>query len=506
MNSNCKTDSPCFNIYYTNANGLKNKLSELSFVSSDEQFGFKLLCVTETMFQPSMFDAELNIPNFKLFRQDRLNSEGGGSCIYVHKSISRVSRCVNFNIPDCIAVSIDLDTIKLIIIILYRSPSLLFCDCIKIIDQLTVFLNSLSNDSEIIIVGDLNLPNVSWNDGIVKCPINTVNKSYIMQSSYLQFFSTFNLQWVLTDDIITRRRKVLNTIQEATLDQILLSDKGLLKSYKTLSGLGKSDHISLVFNIGVSNDSKFLSMKKENWSKFKTEDIVYHGNGIDWNYSNYITSMSTDEMWNELERKFHEISKHVPKFELKLSKDGSVVEKLPWYKPCLQKARKLKDSCWKTFDEYPTAKNFRLAAQKEKDFEDKLKVLMNYEYKITSNMKTNPKSFFRYLNSKRKVKDSLNCIKGPNGEYLSIPEEVADELGSFFESTFVSEPEGAVPSLLQRSVSDIPDINIRCPSRNCAWTDTVLDLHQRYTDGLQSFLALFADDLKLITNCTDVHV
>ena len=74
MDNSCKTDSPCFNIYYTNANGLKNKLSELDLIASDEQCNFKLLCITETMFQPEMCDAELNISNFRLFRKDRLNS------------------------------------------------------------------------------------------------------------------------------------------------------------------------------------------------------------------------------------------------------------------------------------------------------------------------------------------------------------------------------------------------------------------------------------------------
>ena len=287
-----KTNSHSLNIYYTNANSLKNKLSELALIASDEQLDCKLLCITETMFQPDMFDAEFYIPIFRLFRQDRLHSEGGGSCIYVHKSIVNVSICKNFNFSDCIAVSIDFNTIKLIVIVLYRSPSLNFDESINIVNQLAVFLNSLSNDHEIIIVGDFNLPNVSWNDGVVKCPINTVNKYFIMQSSYLQFFSAFNLQWVLTDDIITRRRKVLNNIQEATLDQILLSDKSLLKSFKVLSGLRKSDHVGLIYNIniGVSNDSNFLSMMNQNWSKFKIEEIQHHGNEINWNYSKCVTS------------------------------------------------------------------------------------------------------------------------------------------------------------------------------------------------------------------------
>ena len=80
---------------------------------------------------------------------------------------------------------------------------------------------------------------------------------------------------------------------------------------------------------------------------------------------------------------------------------------------------------------------------------------MNYESKITSHMKTNPKRFYRYLNSKRKIKDSLSGIKGSNGNPLESPKDVADELGTFFESTFVTEAEEEIPSFSSRSNATI---------------------------------------------------
>ena len=85
------------------------------------------------MFKPEMVDAELFIPNFKLFRRDRPDSEGGWSCIYVHNSLN-VSMCKDFNVRDCIAVTIDCHSIKLVVIVVYRSPSLTSEGNIRILD------------------------------------------------------------------------------------------------------------------------------------------------------------------------------------------------------------------------------------------------------------------------------------------------------------------------------------------------------------------------------------
>ena len=51
-------------------------------------------------------------------------------------------------------------------------------------------------------------------------------------------------------------------------------------------------------------------------------------------------------------------------------------------------------------------------------------------------------------------------MKDSSGEELLTPEDVANELGSFFESTFVIEPEDNVPTLQKKCENDIPDLVI----------------------------------------------
>ena len=65
---------------------------------------------------------------------------------------------------------------------------------------------------------------------------------------------------------------------------------------------------------------------------------------------------------------------------------------------------------------------------------------MKYEKKITGSMKQNPKQFFKYLNSKRKIKSGVSELKDNNGNLCNDVRENANIIGEFFASTFVQEP------------------------------------------------------------------
>ena len=50
--------------------------------------------------------------------------------------------------------------------------------------------------------------------------------------------------------------------------------------------------------------------------------------------------------------------------------------------------------------------------------------------------KNNPKTFYRYVNSKRKIKQSFVMVKANTGHLAKSPQETANILAEFFESTF----------------------------------------------------------------------
>ena len=167
--------------FYTNCAGLLNKIPELHTISVT--YNCKVLCITETHLHPGIFNAEVSIPNYQIFRKDRNSgSDGGGSIIYVHNSVSAV--CVeSFNAPDSLAVQINFDSCPVIFCCVYRSMNLTNSQDDEIMNQIRSL--ALVDDQELILVGDFNLPDVCWDSGRVNSPKDTINQKLLLQKAYL---------------------------------------------------------------------------------------------------------------------------------------------------------------------------------------------------------------------------------------------------------------------------------------------------------------------------------
>ncbi len=65
-------------------------------------------------------------------------------------------------------------------------------------------------------------------------------------------------------------------------------------------------------------------------------------------------------------------------------------------------------------------------------------------------MKSNPKRFWKYANSKRKTKTGISDLKYNNDSGVKLTsndKEKADVLADFFSSVFTNEPQGEIPEL-----------------------------------------------------------
>ena len=324
----------------------------------------------------------------------------------------------------------------ILLVCVYRTQALTWEENQELITQ----INSLEVPSggEMVVIGDFNMPDVEWNTGIVKCPISTVDKRFVIQQQMLDMFYSKNLSWVFDDDIITRRRLVDGVLQESLLDQVLVTNLDIVRNTRIVAPLGRSDHVGIVCDIRCKNNFDLLSSTKNVWAKFKVDDIAALGNKVDWQYSS--DSLSAEDMWNELSDKLLSISSNVPQSVVRLNSKGAVKTKAPWECTALKRKRREKDKFWAVFQESPTKGNLNTALSKQSEFDKKLSdVLIKYEKKITSNMKHNPKQFFGYLNSKRKIKSGVSELKDKDGNLCEKPLDNANILGNFFAGTFVLE-------------------------------------------------------------------
>ena len=308
-------DSLTSRVFYTNCGSLKNKINEFRTISEIHRCA--VICLTETHLSQDIFDAEVYINNYNIFRSDRSDGhEKGGSCIYVHNSYA-CNLIDTFEAPDSIAIMIDFSNFKLILACVYRSPSLNHNDNLILLQQIRNLTKMLSDDSQIMITGDFNLPNVSWDTGSVSCPAETRNKQFTIQKNFINLFQETGMHWHLPDGIITRRRLYDGKLQESLLDQILTSDPVILNSYEILAPVGKSDHLGILSTIAAGNQQGYIRSEKIAWSKLSPQSIVQTGSSLRWSLD--VQNPSVNDIWELISGNIKAITKTAPVVKVKVA-------------------------------------------------------------------------------------------------------------------------------------------------------------------------------------------
>ena len=223
-------------------------------------------------------------------------------------------------------------------------------------------------------------------------------------------------------------------------------------SAETVSPVGKSDHLGLLLDIKLKNNTEYIKLEKQNWSKMSSENIQSYGDNINWEYSS--GDLSSNEMCEELSEKLGSISEKVPKIRIKTTKNGDLITKSPWDCTQLKRKRNKKDGAWKVFEISPISENLNAALEIQGEYEKlETEKRVSHEKKMVSYIKTNPKIFYKYLNSTRKVRESVSALKTNLGKLTTDPKHAADLLAKFFSSTFTCESYGP----LEESCFTVPD-------------------------------------------------
>ena len=510
---------------YTNAGGFLNKIDELKHCLLVYK-NIDIVCISETHLNKNILDSELFINGYKFFRKDRnfdihaeelINvsdefSNGGGSIIYFKDSLNvNLAGAFSNKAPDSLAIEVDSSIGKLCIACVYRSPNLN-----SILNSaLLTCINDICNESnsfETVLLGDFNLPDVSWETGSLKnCNSSTHNKFLLQQLEFMDAFNTLGLGWSLVNEI-TRSRMVQGVLQKSLLDQVLYTNDALVSDVKLLSNLGKSDHVLLKIELGISLNKPTKEVntvvKKTAWSKVSQSDILnFSLESIDWNYSH--EDLSSEEIWNELHQKLQNISNIAPMSRFDTSNRPL---NLPWSNSRLKRMRKNKDLAWRTFNACPTRENYSYAFMKDKMYSDEeFRLKSNYEKKLTNNLKTNCKGFYSYLRNKRQIKTGIPTLERSDGSRTSCPAESAEVLAEAFSSVFVHEPDNLPdvekPELNHDKLSDI-DINFEkvkheLETLNCFKSYGPDDVHPKLLKSLADDSSFVNAVVELFRKCTD---
>ena len=76
---------------------------------------------------------------------------------------------------------------------------------------------------------------------------------------------------------------------------------------------------------------------------------------------------------------------------------------------------------------------------------------MESKSKLAGNIKTDCKSFYRYVKRKRLTKTNVGPLQSEMGEFITGNKEMAEELNLYFASVFTNKDMNSVPEVLKET-------------------------------------------------------
>ena len=136
----------------------------IEYIEGLKQFT-PVISLTESWLKEHITNAQIMLPNYQILRSDRKNRSRGGTLLYIHNDFP-ITNSHTFDDETCGAVVCNIDSLNIIIASVYRPP-----DCMnESFSRVTNFLQSHidsqagNKHKNILVVGDFNLPHLTWSE------------------------------------------------------------------------------------------------------------------------------------------------------------------------------------------------------------------------------------------------------------------------------------------------------------------------------------------------------
>ncbi|KAK3108052.1 hypothetical protein FSP39_000221 [Pinctada imbricata] len=298
-----------------------------------------------------------------------------------------------------------------------------------------------------ILLGDFNLKEINWEH-----EYSYANEDHI----------SWKFLELCRDNFLVQHVKQHTRIREgstpSTLDLIFTNLHYIVNDVLYLPPLGSSDHLTISFNLNVYSFKDMTTRKKFLYFKGEYELIKQQIENINWEIE--LEEQSMENAWNNFMSKITNIIKeNVPE---RIASANSKYYQTPWMNQEAKMAIKNKRKLWRNFIYCPNTYNryrYKLA-RNEAAYQVKV-ARKTYELSIAANIKKDSKSFWRYVKSKTKVKETIPNLKH-NGVTMDTEIDKATLLNNYFTSVFTVESALDQPSLDDRNfITVLDDIDIK---------------------------------------------
>ena len=407
-------------IWYTNADTLTpSKLSELEAnikVSHPD-----VICITEVSPKNSseeICDESYNIGGYNMFRSEL----GRGIIIYTAHHL--LASLIETQTPYESSVWINVQITKsnnIIIGSIYRSPN----SKNENNKQLLALLSEVSaiKHDHLMITGDFNLKQIDWETNSVRGEAN---------SYQYEVFDCIN-DLFLTE-VIKEPTRFRGTNTPSKLDWVLTNNPDCIQDKKVDSPLGLSDHSLISVSYYCITD-KDEADELSHYSYFNGNYTAMKEDFNDINWESELRNKNTQHTWDVIHNKLTGlIERHVPK------KKFTHAKQQPWYGREIGNLSNIKRKSWHKYKKDPCADTWQEYTSDRNKLSHTIdRKKSEYENKIATDAKQNPKTFWKYINGKTKNKGKLSVLNDSNNQEISDDFEKAEILNNHFASVFTKE-------------------------------------------------------------------
>ncbi len=425
-----------FKCYYTNAQSLSNKMSELSRLVKEEDI--RIIGITESWGMEEKQDAEYQIDNFVLYRRDRKNGVIGGVMLYVHESLYSTS-CDELNeveFEDATWATIQINKgVMAVIGVVYRSPASSPKNDEGLLHLMKIAKkNSEINKKKLIIMGDFNMPGINY-------------EAYTVvggeDSKQMKFFETTQDLFLIQNVFECTRYRQGN--EPSRLDYIFTDEENIVEDLQYLTPLGASDHVGLLWKLRLEmgENNTGIVGKLAYW-RGNYEAMEVELRGLVW--EKLLESRNVEESWQIIKNKCEEMTlKYVPQCkEKRRNKSGFISKKsLKLIQDRNQKFQRYRiTKLSPDYEKYKRVRNdVNSSIRKDKkEFTDRL----------LKNFKESRKAFYGYVRSKQSVKARVLQVRKEDESLTGNDQETAEELCKFFQSVFLEEGQEPILGLRKK--------------------------------------------------------
>ena len=436
--------------WYTNADQLLNKRDCLSMAVCGEEPD--LIFITEVLPKASGLPippALLSLPGYMLFNNfhcdEGLVSNGiRGVCTYVRDTLSASEvSFTNTTFQEQLWLKLRLDGGDTLYLgCIYRSPS---GDPYMSVRDLSHLLESVCalNPSHLLIVGDFNLPQIDWRQ----------NLCMTSESHYAaKFFSAVQDAYLFQH--VKEPTRFRDGVEPSLLDLIMTNEEHMIERLDYCPGLGKSDHVLIKGQLACYSTSVEAASIKWNLSRADFQKLGKKIDGTDWSSLSVLDVNTGYQQFRETLLTL--MGECIPRSKSTHKRKNIYMNRKAF------KLKKHKHQLWSAYkssqDSVDLAR-FRLCRNKLRGLTRQLR--HNFEAQLVSNLKANPKAFWRYSNSRLKVRPRIGDLRNSSGALVSDDETKAVILNDFFAGVFTVENTSCIPELTKHHTGDLlEDITI----------------------------------------------